>query len=177
MKTLLLLRHGKSSWGESAPDHDRTLKNRGQRDAARVGRFLEREGMAPDWVWTSTATRAADTARIVVKAGDLDVAVEETTELYGADPDEIMSVVARTPDWAGAVLVVGHNPGMEEAAGSLARRDCGMATCALAVIALPIELWGELTAATLGRLVGLWHPSELPADPTGPADGGPHDDA
>lgn len=173
----MLLRHGKSTWGESAPDHDRTLKNRGQRDAARVGRFLEREGMAPDWVWSSTAKRAADTAQIVVKAGDLDVAVEEITELYGADADEILAVVARTPDWAGSALVVGHNPGMEEAVSSLARRDCGMATCTLAVVALPIEMWGELTAAARGRLVGIWHPSELPPDPADLADGEQEDDA
>lgn len=167
MKTLLLLRHGKSRWGESAPDHDRTLRKRGERDAARVGRFLEREGLPPDWVWSSTATRAADTAQIVVKAGDFDVAVEEVSELYGADLDDILAVAARTPDWAATVLVVGHNPGMEETASTLTRRDCGMATCTLAAIVLPIEAWSELVAAPRGRLAGIWHPSELPADPGG----------
>jgi phosphohistidine phosphatase len=164
VKTLLLLRHGKAHWGESMPDHDRTLRNRGLRDATRVGRFLEREGMAPDWVWTSTATRAADTAQIVVKAGDFDVPVEETTELYGADADEILAVVARTPDWAETVLAVGHNPGMEEAASALARQDVGMATCGLAAIELAAESWAEVNAATRGRLTGTWHPTELSAD-------------
>jgi phosphohistidine phosphatase len=168
VKTLLLLRHGKAEWGAPVPDHDRTLRKRGRRDAARVGRFLAAEGLAPEWIWSSTAERAADTARRVVAGGDLGLAIEATEALYGAEADEILEIVAQSPDWAGTVLVVGHNPGMEEAAEALTRRECAMATCSLAVIELAVEGWPELSSAPRGSLRGLWHPSELPEEPADP---------
>jgi phosphohistidine phosphatase len=168
VKTLLLLRHGKSAWGDDGlTDHDRPLKKRGIRDAGRMGRFVLAEGLAPDFIWSSTAVRARDTARLFAEGADLDEdAVELTEMLYAADPETILAVAASSPD-VEIVAMVGHNPGTEEAVEALTRRLADMPTCALAVIELPIEGWGELSPVTRGRLAAVYLPRELPDD-TGP---------
>jgi phosphohistidine phosphatase len=162
LKTLLLLRHGKSSWDTPLPDHDRPLRKRGRRAAEAVGAFLEREGLAPDWLWTSTATRALDTARLVASAAALDIEPEATERLYGADAGDILSIVATTPDSADTVLVVGHNPGLGELAGALAGRDVHLTTCGLAVLELDVEEWAEVPAWPGARLVALRRPEPPP---------------
>ena len=68
MKTLLILRHAKSSWKfPDLSDHDRPLNRRGKQDAPRMGRLLKEKGLVPDLVISSTATRAKDTATAVAK--------------------------------------------------------------------------------------------------------------
>ena len=161
MKTLILLRHGKSSWDDPVADHDRQLAKRGRRDAERAGKFLAAEGLEPDWLWSSTAARAAETAFILGEAADWDVEPTMTEALYGASDGEILEVVAGTPDWADIVMVVGHNPGMEEAASGLVRELCSLRTCEMAVVQLPIERWSELAAAPRGRLEAVWRGADL----------------
>jgi phosphohistidine phosphatase len=169
MKTLILLRHGKSNWDEPLPDHDRPLTKRGKRDAATVGRLLTQEGLAPEWVWSSTAARARDTADRAARAGEWDVDVAVTEALYGADATEILAVLSGTPDWADSVLAVGHNPGMEDAASELARDLVSLRTCELAVIRLPVESWVELRGNPRGRLEALMRGADGAA---GAGDGG-----
>ncbi|MEM9057810.1 MAG: histidine phosphatase family protein, partial [Pseudomonadota bacterium] len=73
MKTLCILRHAKSSWSDpDVSDHDRELNRRGLRDAPRIGRELAAHGIAPDAVFSSTATRARHTAGLVLDALALD---------------------------------------------------------------------------------------------------------
>jgi phosphohistidine phosphatase len=163
MKTLILLRHGKSSWDDPVPDHDRHLAKRGRRDAERAGRFLAEEGLEPEWLWSSTAARAAQTASILAEAAEWDVDPAFSEALYGATDGEILDVVATTPDWADIVMVVGHNPGMEEAASELVRELCSLRTCEMAVVRLPIETWSELAAAPHGRLEAIWRGADLGA--------------
>ena len=85
MKTLLLLRHAKSSWKESSlTDHDRPLNDRGQRDAARMGQLLTDEDLLPDLILLSTATRARTTAELVAASSGFDGEIRLDGELYHA---------------------------------------------------------------------------------------------
>lgn len=162
MKTLLLLRHAKSSWGDpSLADHDRPLNGRGKRDAPRIGELLLDEDLVPDVILSSTAKRAQATARAVAEASLYDGEVQLVPELYRADPEAMIELVQRLPDEVASVMLVGHNPEMEALLETLTDHAEPMSTAALAHIALPIDHWQELGDEVEGTLVHLWRPREL----------------
>ena len=162
MKTLLILRHGKSSWKHPGlADHDRPLNKRGLRDAPRMGRLLRGEDLAPDRIVSSTAVRARETARLVAgEAGD-GRTVEHSRRLYLASVPEIVRVVGEVGGDASRLLVVGHNPGLEELVAALTGCAEALPTAALAQIRLELQSWSTLKASTPARLVNLWRPREL----------------
>lgn len=162
MKTLLVLRHAKSSWADaSLADHDRPLKKRGRRDAPRMGELIRDEGLTPDLIVSSTAKRARQTAAPVAEACGYEGEVQFTRDLYHADPEEIVQVLRPLPDEAERVLIVGHNPGLEDLVEALTDGYERMPTAALAQIELPIERWADLREDTEGELIALWLPREL----------------
>ena len=162
MKTLLILRHAKSSWKQPGlADHDRPLNRRGNRDAPRVGLLLRRHALTPDLIVSSTAERARATAAQVAEGSGCGCPVELDRQLYLAGPEAIVDVVRSLGGEASRVLVVGHNPGLQELVARLTGRDEVLPTAALAQIELPIAEWAELRAFPRGRLVGLWRPKEL----------------
>jgi phosphohistidine phosphatase len=163
MKTLLLLRHGKSSWKSSdLPDHDRPLKKRGRKAAERMGRLLLELDLMPEHIVTSSANRAIETTQLVIKGSRYYRTVDVAAALYHADPDTLAGVVANSPSHAERVLVVGHNPGLADWLKLLTGQESEFPTAALAQIELPIAAWSDLTAATRGNLKGLWIPRQLP---------------
>jgi len=160
-KTLLLLRHAKSSWKDaSLADHDRPLNKRGERDAPRMGRLLGAAAPMPTIIVTSTAMRARNTAHAVVEASDFDGAVIEAEALYHASAGEITNVVQDIPDAHAVAMLVGHNPGFEDVITYLTRGYETMPTAALAVLELEVETWKEVGPAG-GRLSRIWRPKEL----------------
>ncbi len=162
MKTLLILRHAKSSWKHAGlADHDRPLNRRGDRDAPRVGLLLRRQALTPDLIISSTAERARSTAAQVADRSGYGGPVELRRQLYLAEPEAIVDVVRSLGSEASRVLVVGHNPGLEELVARLSGHAEVLPTAALAQIELPIAEWAALRAFTPGRLVGLWRPKEL----------------
>ena len=164
MKSLLLLRHAKSSWKNAGlDDHDRPLKKRGRRDAPRMGRLLVAEGLAPGLILTSSALRASETAAAVATACGKSAGLRSFRELYLAEPDDYALLLRELPDSNERVMVVGHNPTLEELLELLTGARETMPTAALALIELPIERWGELALDGSARLVRLWRPRELEA--------------
>jgi phosphohistidine phosphatase len=162
MKTLLLMRHGKSSWKDAAlADHDRPLKMRGRRAASQVGRLLVNERLAPDLILTSTAVRAQDTAVLMAEAANYRGAIETVTDLYHADHSAFVACVSQAATEFETVLVVGHNPGLEEWLTQLTGARHEFPTAALAHIELSIENWSDLTLTTSGTLRNVWRPREL----------------
>lgn len=162
MKTLLLLRHGKSSWKDCGlADHERPLKKRGRQAAVRMGQLLRERGLLPERILSSPAVRAVETTQHVVRAAKLECAVETVPALYHADPRTFVAVVSRVPNQFQRVLIVGHNPGLEEWLARLTRRTEMLPTAALAKVDLPIETWLDLSLETQGILDGLWRPKEL----------------
>jgi phosphohistidine phosphatase len=159
MKTLLLLRHAKSSWKDATLcDHDRPLNRRGQKDAPRAGAWIAEAGLLPDLVLSSTAVRAQSTARLMAEAAGYAKEIELKRELYHADCDDILGVLKSLTGSIASALVVGHNPGMEELLQLLTGQHDALPTAALAHIELPIDDWRHLNRKTQGRLVQLWHP-------------------
>ena len=165
MKTLLILRHAKSSWKDaSLADHDRPLNKRGKRDAPRMGKLLQAQDLVPDRIISSTAKRARNTAKAVAKACHYEDKVELTSEFYHAGPGSYLAVLQNLPDDDQRVMVVGHNPGMEALVAHLTGRMETMPTAALAHVTLPIEKWGELDYEVQGELLDLWRPKTLPLE-------------
>ena len=163
MKTLLILRHAKSSWDDSSlDDRDRPLNARGRRDAPRVGDLLRDERLTPDLIITSDAVRAHATAVAVAEAAGHTRDIVADSLLYHASPEDILAVLETVDDASGnTVMIVGHNPGLEDLIEQLTGERHDMPTAALAQLALPISSWGELSASTRATLVNLWRPKEL----------------
>jgi phosphohistidine phosphatase len=112
-RRLLLLRHAKSSWDDpSLADHDRPLAPRGRRAAKRIGEYLRDEQVEIALVLCSSAARAQETLERVRPPGE--VRIEPS--LYGAGAHQLLERVRRVPDEAGSVMLIGHNPAMEDLA-------------------------------------------------------------
>ena len=162
MKTLLLLRHAKSSWNNPAlDDHERPLNKRGRRDGPRMGELLRQHGLIPELVISSDAVRARLTAEAVTEAARYAGEILLDQHLYMASPAEILSVLSKIPGSADTVMIVGHNPGLEELVEQLTGEQQDFPTAALAQIVLPIDQWSDLKLSTRGTLVGHWRPKEL----------------
>ncbi len=162
MKTLLILRHAKSSWADDdLPDHDRPLKARGERDAPRMGRLLKREGLVPQLILSSTAKRAIDTAKLAAEGAGYAGAIRLTRNFYHGDPEDYAGVLCTLEDVYDVVMVVGHNPGLEMLVEQLTGEPERMPTAALAQVALPITAWQAFDEFTEGELLNLWVPREV----------------
>lgn len=164
MKTLLLMRHAKSSWASAGlADHDRALNERGEKASVRMGQLLRERNLRPDVLLLSTARRAVQTAERVAKTAGMPVPLQTRAELYLAPPSTYISIAHRLPSDARCALLIGHNPGLEELVTSLARRHERMPTAALAEITLNIETWAELSldGPEPGVEVQVFRPKEL----------------
>ena len=162
MKTLLILRHAKSSWNyPELSDYDRPLNGRGKRDAPRMGKHLRQEGLIPDRILTSSAKRARKTANKVAKACGYTGKVKKLEALYDTVPGVYFETLQALPNKHQRVMVVGHNPTMEQLVSHLTGSVKRMPTAALAHIELPIENWEALNLYTKGVLVNLWTPKTL----------------
>ncbi len=163
MKTLLILRHAKSSWKfPDLTDHDRPLNRRGKRDAPRMGRTLRERELVPDLVISSTATRAMDTASAVAKQSGYKSKRIKFESLYAAEPAAYLAVLRELADNYQRVLIVGHNPGIEELIEMLTGEIHIIPTCTLAQIEFDIEKWSAVLRrrTDLGRLVEILKPDD-----------------
>jgi phosphohistidine phosphatase len=162
MKTLLILRHAKSSWKEHGiDDHDRPLNERGRRSAPRVGRWLRARDLVPDGILCSTAERARATAELVSAAIDHQGPMIVEPDAYLADPATLIDLVSALPEEWSRALLVGHNPGLEALVSDLTGAVEPLPTAALAQIELDVDSWAELPGASRpGRLVHVRRPRE-----------------
>jgi phosphohistidine phosphatase len=112
---LMLLRHGKSDWSVLAGDFDRPLTKRGKRGSKSVGCWLKECDGVPDHIVTSPAKRALATAHRAAKYMDIDVdSIVKDQRMYGAGVSDMLAVLRDCPEDAGRVMLVGHNPGLED---------------------------------------------------------------
>jgi len=162
MKTLLILRHAKSSWKDPGmTDHDRPLNDRGKDDAPRIGQLLRDQGLHPDLVLSSTAKRARSTAKRVVEGGQLACSPQLLDELYLASADTYIEVLRRQPSAYERILIVGHNPGLEELVLLLTGTSLALPTAALVQVEFETDSWFEMPNNGRGKLVAHWDPRDL----------------
>ncbi len=171
MRTLLLLRHAKSSWDDpSLDDFDRPLAPRGIDAAPQMGAYLEAKGLRPDLVLCSPAVRARQTWSLVARALGGTIRVKELQGLYPGSPSRLLEALRRAPDDDARVMLVGHNPGLENLAmalagpaskpKALAKLHAKFPTAALAEIAFEADSWRDLGPGG-GRLKRLVWPKDL----------------
>jgi len=163
MKTLLLLRHAKAEPAEQNQlDHDRPLAKRGRRDAPRMGEYLLEHSLIPDAIFSSTATRARETTELVASAMAFGGPIEFTRTLYMAGPRVYVDLLKYEAGDARTVLVVGHNPGLEDLLHELTGRLETLATATLAIIEAPLTNWEELSLGQRYKLAQIMRPKEFP---------------
>lgn len=154
MKTIILMRHGKSDWdAEFDSDHDRPLAKRGRQAAATMGALIARMDQVPDRVVSSSALRAKDTVALAAASGDWSCPITIAPELYASSPGEVAARLRREEDDAARLLVAGHEPTWSELASALIGGGrLRFPTGAAARIDLDVASWGELDAGR-GELV------------------------
>jgi phosphohistidine phosphatase len=167
MKRLYLLRHAKSSWDEPMlADHDRPLAPRGRRAAKVMAEHLRRRAIAPELVLCSPSRRTRQTLKRLAPVLGKDADVQIEPELYAAPARDLLEVLHVVPDEVESVMLIGHNPGIQDLALSLAsagsevpRLRSKFPTAALATLELN-GTWRELAPGG-AELVSFVKPKEL----------------
>ena len=171
MKTLGLFRHAKSDWHDSrARDFDRPLNLRGEKGAGLMGRHIFDHSVKWDKVIASPAVRVAETIELAAKAAGRPIAVNWDRRIYLASSATLLDLLREQKDDPGPVLMVGHNPGLEDVIFDLVPDDgtsplrdvveVKFPTASFAVLELDIERWDELNERC-GKLVHLTRPRDL----------------
>ena len=171
MKLLGLFRHAKSDWQDPrARDFDRPLNARGREGAAVMGRHIRDHGLRWARIISSPAIRCAETIEIACQAAGRPVAVQWDRRIYLASSATLLDLLRAQDDSATAVLMVGHNPGLEDLIFDLVPDDgtsplrdvveIKFPTASYAVLELDTASWADLKERT-GRLVHLTRPRDL----------------
>ena len=147
MKTLVIVRHGKSSWKDPfLSDHQRPLAKRGLKDAPKMGARLADWGPPIDRVISSSALRALATAELVTGQMGLpwdEIQVEDA--LYHATETEILELICEQEDYLDGLMLFGHNPGMTYLVNDISDLDLdNLPTCGVVILQFNVESWSEI---------------------------------
>jgi len=166
-RELILMRHAKSDWPEGVADFNRPLKKRGRKAAQAMGAWLLANNRIPDWIVASPAQRARETAEKLCKGLALKkrASIHYDDRIYEANVEALKSVLTDCPMFAKCVLLVGHNPGLDEllmdltSDASPAEDGKLFATATVAILTLPSD-WHQL-ASHCGTLLEMRRASSL----------------
>ncbi|MDC9812435.1 SixA phosphatase family protein [Rhizobium binxianense] len=154
---LILLRHAKSAWPDGVSDYERPLADRGRKAAPVIGTYMRREKLIPDLALVSPARRAQETWKLVRGALSKKIPEREAADIYEVSGERILDVIRAVEPGIRTLLIVGHNPGMENAASlivadgnadAVGRMRKKFPTAGLAVIDLDLDGWDEIAAGT-----------------------------
>ena len=166
-RELFILRHAKSDWHSGATqDSQRPLNKRGRKDAPRIASWMREHYLYPGWVYCSTAVRARETLSAVAQELELQAErIQFLDDMYLADLATLLQILRDIPAEHDSVMLVGHNPGLDELVGYLSKADVPltesgklMTTACLAHFKLPDD-WADLKGK--GELVKIVRPAEL----------------
>jgi phosphohistidine phosphatase len=173
MKRLFVLRHAKAGPHDAKHDQERSLVDRGRTDSARIGRVMREKNYVPDLVLCSSARRTVETWEHAASAIGAQAATRFLDALYDAAAGTILKCVQNEGGDSRAVVVIGHNPGLEDFARKLMRKpanaeECSRAgalatkfpTCALAVFDFDVDEWTKIATAA-GVLIDYVTPANL----------------
>ena len=154
----MILRHGKSDWyAGAATDHERPLNKRGNRAAVTMGKVLSSMGEAPDLIYTSSATRASQTATLAADAGNWKCKRIEVEDLYSTSATGALTVATQASNKIDRLMLVGHEPTWSYLVRTLTGASVEMKTGTLAAVDLSIGSWSEAIQAS-GSLAYLLQP-------------------
>jgi len=154
-KRLILFRHAKSSWSEGVEDHDRPLSDRGRKAAPVIGHYLAKAKLQPDLVIVSTARRAQETWARAVRAMKGPIETQNSREIYLASAEKLLEVIHGVDTSVGTLMLVGHNPGLEDLARLLMKELGGepgarlrekFPTAGIAVLSFEVGSWADVAA-------------------------------
>lgn len=150
MKKIILVRHAKSSWDDPfLNDHDRPLADRGIADAPKMAKRLKKKGIVPDLILSSTALRAAETAKITAKIlGGSEDDISWEKGLFHAAPNQILKIIRMQKDSFNTLLVFGHNPGFNDLITYLGGDLDNLPTSGQFGFKLKSEHWADLSPET-----------------------------
>ena len=168
MRTVVLLRHAKSSWSDSTlADIDRPLAPRGERASKKLAEYIQRKRIQPALVLCSPSLRTRQTLEAVEASLGKHCAVKVVPQLYGASERELLEQLQALPESVGSVMLIGHNPGLHDLALVLASRGTDLAqleekfpTGALATLVVNSESWAALGPG-MAELVDYVVPKQL----------------
>jgi len=175
LKRLLLLRHAKTvPANPGIEDHDRELLERGRKDVPAIGAYMATMKYLPDLILSSTSRRTIETVELLgEQLPRAQQHIEYTDRLYLAGQKEMLAVIRSVATSASSLLVVGHNPGIEQLATALSRQPVKrkerdrfdqieekFPTCALAVLDFAVARWRDV-APGRGELIDFVRPRDL----------------
>ncbi len=153
---LIVMRHAKAGELPGGPDAERALTERGRRDSAAAGHWLRASGFAPEAVICSAARRTRQTWQQLSAELGSEPSFSSDPALYLASADDLLDIVAQTPDPVSSLMYIGHNPAAAQLAYDLTGEELHFPTAAIAVVGLPGP-WAGL-APDQGDLIAHWTP-------------------
>jgi phosphohistidine phosphatase len=159
MSTLLVLRHAQAApEAPSSTDEERALTEDGRRAAARMGRLVKDKRLVPDLLLSSSARRTRETVNEFCGGSGYAGPIHYLHELYLAEASAIVETIAERAGAASRVLLVGHNPGLEDLVSQLTGKSVSLPTAALVECTFELDDWSALAAGPKGRLERLFRP-------------------
>jgi len=147
-KTLILVRHAKSSWKDTTlNDIQRPLNKRGNKDAPKMGQYMAEHKIQPEVIFSSPGLRALTTARLIsVKIDIQPTDIKIVDRIYTFDSKELLAVIKALKNKFDKVMIVGHNPAITELVNYLSGSKIdNVPTCGLAVLTFPIDSWKKVS--------------------------------
>jgi len=147
-KTLILVRHAKSSWKDATlNDIQRPLNKRGGKDAPKMGKYLSKQKILPEVIFSSPGLRALTTARLLsVELGMKPSEIKVSDKMYTFNSEELLNVIKSLKDKYERVMIVGHNPAITDITNYLSgARINNVPTCGVVVLKFSIDTWKKVS--------------------------------
>jgi len=162
MKTLILMRHAKSTWDSNIKDdRDRSLSKRGRKAVPEMGDKLRSKDIIPDVILCSIAVRARQTADLLAEKMEYRGDIYFLNSLYMAEPETYVRQIQRIPEEFSTALVIGHNPGLEGLLQLMTGTIESLPTASIAQLQIQIDSWGVFSFEAGSELLHLWRPKNL----------------
>ena len=162
-KTLILVRHAKSSWSDSTlNDIQRPLNKRGNKDAPKMGDHMAKQRILPEVIYSSSGLRALTTARLIsVKIGIKPSEIIVDDDIYTFSSEELLNAIKSISDSYNKVMIVGHNPAITDLTNFLSGSDIdNIPTCGIAVLEFAKDSWNKVERKS-AKLVSFDYPKKL----------------
>lgn len=162
MKIIYLFRHAKSSWDDpELKDFDRPLNKRGMKSAPLMGRVMRDKGVTPDLIISSPSRRTVETVELALSKARIKVETcRYDRRVYMASDSQLLKILKENGSEIDSIMIIGHNPGLEDLLYRLTNCDEHMATASLVCIQCSIACWKDLSDGC-GKVRWIIHPKDI----------------